>query len=226
MKLKASNGATSPVSKCERWFPWCGMMIDTVSCEVRLDYSRFSGSLARDSLTVDQVNEGAALRVRMKTFVRPRCQCIFFDSFLNGKMMIERNFYQALMLTAVKTVGYVDCLGSSSNENYIIECIEDVISYAFHLIRRRLKNESPQKSSAGESSVESARNECTGALSKGRAIWLGRHAFQSVLQKRRVDYENVIKNLNRKLSNHRETSELKQIARESLKLFDLSRFEL
>eukprot|EP00814_Leptocylindrus_danicus_P010379 CAMPEP_0116040826 /NCGR_PEP_ID=MMETSP0321-20121206/24622_1 /TAXON_ID=163516 /ORGANISM="Leptocylindrus danicus var. danicus, Strain B650" /LENGTH=431 /DNA_ID=CAMNT_0003520779 /DNA_START=439 /DNA_END=1731 /DNA_ORIENTATION=+ len=173
IKLKASNGVISPVSKCERWFPWCGMMIDTVSCEVRLDYSRFSGSLARDSLTVDLVNEGAALNVRMKTFVRPRCQCIFFDSFLNGKMTIERNFYQALMLTAVKTVGYVDCLpgGSSSNEKYIIECIEDVISYAFHLIRRRLINESPQKSSVGERSIKSARNECTGALTKGRAIW-------------------------------------------------------
>lgn len=230
VELKASDGTSALASKCKKWFPWCGMLIDTETCEVQLDYSRFAGSLAHDSLTVDLINEGAALKLRMKTFVRPRCQSIFFDSFLNKKATIERNLYQALTLTAVKTVGYIDCMpgGPACNENYIYECIEDVISYAFQLIRRRLINEIPQKSVlfADQSSIKSPRGEFGDALPKSRAIWLGRHAFQSVLQKRRDDYKIVLQKLNQKLSNHKESSSLKRIARESLKLFDLSRFQL
>ena len=34
------------------FFPWCGFLFDTSSCEVRVDYSRSSGTQAIDSLTV------------------------------------------------------------------------------------------------------------------------------------------------------------------------------
>ena len=74
--------------------------------------------MAIDGLTVDRLNEqGTQLIFRMKSFVRPRCQPLFFDMRLNTVENALLNFYQAMLLGAVKTVGYV-CIGMSGGAKH------------------------------------------------------------------------------------------------------------
>ena len=84
-------------------FSWCGLLIDTSTGEVRIDYSRFAKAKALDSLTVDRCQVGRNLQIRMKTFVRPRCQPILYDSTVNSFEVVVYNFTQMMLLAALKS---------------------------------------------------------------------------------------------------------------------------
>lgn len=221
-------------SNDEGFFAWCGMIFNTKTCEARVDYSRFAGSLAVDGLTVDRLNEqGTKLIFRMKSFVRPRCQPLFFDMRLNTVENALLNFYQAMLLGAVKTVGYV-CIGMSGgakhNPQFIVKCIEDVILYAQALISSRLKAAPPSPSRdkpCGEGDVTRRH------LTLSAAEWLGRHAFRAVIGT--VDPCHGFGDVLGYLSKRREANDkdsatcdsalLCKVANRGLHEFDLGRFD-
>jgi telomerase reverse transcriptase len=159
-------------------FPWCGMLFDTENGEISVDYSRFAGGRATDALTVDRSGgEGQRLDIRMKSFVRPRCQPILFDPRINSTQTAVINFTQVLLLCAVKTVSYVvDGMdgGAEKNGDYIARCIDNVILYTHKLITERLHQENvslaPNRSS----------QECSLHLKRKDAMWLGWSAFRSI----------------------------------------------
>jgi hypothetical protein len=89
-------------------FPWCGFLFDTDTGEVRMDYERFFGGRIRNSLTVDfDGKEGTRMKLRMQSFVVPRCLPILYDSVVNSYENIVTNFYQMMLLAAAKTVEYL-----------------------------------------------------------------------------------------------------------------------
>jgi telomerase reverse transcriptase len=104
-----STGKMEAVQVCRNFFPWCGLLIDTRTCEVTLDYNRFRGSRATDALAIHRTgNEGLNLKKKMKDFVRPRCsQTLLFSSCINGIEMVRLNFYQTFLLCAIKLIHYV-----------------------------------------------------------------------------------------------------------------------
>ena len=159
-------------------FPWCGMLFDTENGEISIDYSRFAGDRATDALTVDRSGgEGRRLDIRMKSFIRPRCQPMLFDPRINSTQTVAVNFSQVILLCAVKTVSYVvDGMdgGAEKNGSYIARCIDNVILYTYKLITERLHQENaslaPNQSS----------QECFLHLKRKDAMWLGWSAFRSI----------------------------------------------
>ena len=222
-------------SNGNEFFAWCGMLFNTKTCEARVDYSRFAGSLAVDGLTADRLGEhGTKLTFRIKSFVRPRCQALLFDLRLNTVENAFLNFYQAMLLGAVKTVGYIRTGlngGVKHNPKFVVGCIEDVISYAQALISSRLKATAapttPQDKYHDESDVSSRH------LSLPAAQWLGRHAFRAILKT--IDPCHGFGDVLFCLSESKEDSKrdsvscnyalLCKVANRALGEFDLSRFE-
>ena len=151
------------------FFPWCGLLINTASCEVTLDNQRFSGQKAIDTVSVHRLgNEGTNLRKAMKGFVRPRCnQQLLFSSRINSIDNVRLNFYQAILLCAIKTVHYIESsditLSSEKTRNYIYESVCDTIQYSFLLITSKLKTDFN--------------------LLWEEALWLGKHAFKTKLKR-------------------------------------------
>jgi len=155
-----------------RLFPWCGMLLDTSSGEVQVDYSRFYEGKASDGLTANRVGrEGEQLMVQMKTFVRPRCLPIFFDSIINSKRVQVINFYQLMVLGAVKTSDYLRTSGMSrtlsTNNSFLLKCIESLIDLAYDLINERL-----------QATVPGAKIDIRRPVS----TWLGWQAFNDVFR--------------------------------------------
>ena len=166
------------------------------------------------------------------SFVRPRCQPRFFDMRLNTVENALLNFYQAMLIGAVKTVGYVRTGmngGAKHNPQFIVKCIEDVISYAQALISSRLKAaaSSPSRDKpCGEGDVTRRH------LTLFAAEWLGRHAFRAVL--RTVDPCHGFGDVLDCLSKRREANEkdsascdyalLCNVANRGVQEFDLGRF--
>lgn len=123
-------------------FPWCGLLFNTSTGEVGIDYSRFANRKAIDGLTIDRSGkEGKLFEIRMKSFVRPRCQALLFDPQINGPEVIRINFHQMMLLSAIKTGEYLHKGlpgGVGKNSHFVVRCIEALVSYAHSLIITRL----------------------------------------------------------------------------------------
>ena len=170
------------------FFPWCGMLFDVHTCEVGIDYSRFETSTNSAKNNPTEKNgknnpaplpaafkSGKDLLYRMKSFVRPRCQPILFDSYVNRKDVVERNFFEMLEFCAKKTMRYITYSlesGVSKNVNYIRHCVQEVIIYSYKLILYLLK-----KSLFGKSNKKVHLN-----FSKQHALRIGNKAFYSVFR--------------------------------------------
>lgn len=227
--LRPKVGPPIFVEKCAGdQFPWCGILFDIKSCETRVNYRRFEGTRARDDLTVDRIKEGRALKKRMTSFIRPRCQTIFYDSLIVSNETAEINFYQAVMLTAVKAIAYLGALPGkvSRNKSYVCYCIDDVILYGFSLIRRRLIRGTTDRM-GDEKRGNSLGRKNIGSMSQKKALWLGRHSFQHVLQKSTTkDYAEIIHYLNCKLCNSGPTYNWRKVAYKASRSFSLERFDM
>jgi hypothetical protein len=183
-KTKVSSNMNNQSKTCENlepartqaedatsdFFPWCGMLFHCCTGEVRVDYSRLLENGSATALTVERATrEGEHLSVQMKGFVRPRCIPILFDSVINTRETQIVNFYQLMVLAAVKTVVYLrssDMMASlQSNVPFFLRSIESTSIYAFNLVGQRLK-------AGGFQSKSSLRRQV--------ALQLGWHAFRDV----------------------------------------------
>lgn len=172
------------VETCHDFFPWCGLLIDTKTCEVSLDYKRFWGIHATDTVVIHRTgNEGLNLKKKMKDFVRPRCcQRLLFSSDVNRIDMIRLNFYQTFLLCAVKLVYYIRSgrgETSTQHQQFIYDSACDTIHFAFSLISSKIKHGDWRTSSSSTN-----RRSLNFQLSWKDALWLGKHAFRHVLRKR------------------------------------------
>jgi hypothetical protein len=125
-------------------FPWCGMLFDTMTGEVLMDYSRFQGGKAGGSLTVQRDgNEGHALLFRMKGFVWPRCAPILYDSSINSFNTVVTNYYQMMLFGAVKTAEYLRSsqLLQQSNPKFLLRLIDDLAEYSTTKIQSNLRKQ-------------------------------------------------------------------------------------
>jgi len=178
---------TIPSFSC-RLFPWCGMLFDPSTGEVRNDYSRFAAILGRDSLTVQLVSqEGVHLLRQMKLFIRPRCLPILFDPSINTLPTQGINFYQLVLFAAVKTAEYLASINSSThrtsdgrnrcacpNAHFLTGGIETTIKHAHSLIQGRLQK-------AHKEMLE-AEHQLRNLLKSEMALWLGWQAFYDVFR--------------------------------------------
>ncbi|KAL7479443.1 hypothetical protein ACHAW6_005173, partial [Cyclotella cf. meneghiniana] len=167
---------TGDPNKDTNVFPWCGLLINTKTCEISLDHERFCGSLATDNVTVHRSGkEGSALLKKMQDFVKPRChQQLLFSSFINSPNTVRVNFYQTFMICAIKTTHYLKTAGvnmSPKKGDFVYNAVCDTIHYAFLLISSRTRDTSGQ----------AARNEFASKLSLKDAFWLGKRAFYTVI---------------------------------------------
>jgi telomerase reverse transcriptase len=74
-----------------KFMPWCGLLIDESTLEVRADYDRLCGSSLLDGL---RVFKRADLRKRLINFLCPKCHPIFFHPRLNTSFTALLNYYQ------------------------------------------------------------------------------------------------------------------------------------
>jgi len=123
-------------------FPWCGLLFDRSTGEVHVDYSRFAHRNAIHGLTIDRFSdEGKTFEIRIKSFVRPRCQSLLFDPEINSPDVIASNFYQMMMLSAIKSGEYLRnglSGGASKNPIFLVRCIDNLVRYSHRLITSRI----------------------------------------------------------------------------------------
>lgn len=171
VKLRDTSEEVVVLSSQECMFPWCGMLFDTTTGEVSIDYSRFHGGKARESLTVQRDgNEGDALLCTMKGFVRPRCIPILYDSSINSFSRVVKNYYQTMLFGAVKTAEYLRSSQflQDSNPKFLLRLIDDLAEFSTKQIKSNLqKQRLPDRS-------------CKFVLGQSTTDWLSWRSFHEV----------------------------------------------
>ena len=194
-------------------FSWCGMCFNVITGEVGVDYSRFHRGRGRDTLTVEHAkNQGSRLKIAMKTFVRPRCLPIFFDSSINTSKTQRINFYQLHVLSAVRTVDYIRSSSLlrtlESNLSFLSACIDSTIAYSVSLVASRLRHcGAPQ----------------TMQISRSHANWLGWMAYHDVLC-RFSEFQTLVGRLQERLKNQPVPSHVHKSASEGKRRIQIDCF--
>jgi len=224
-----SLGIAKTVSKGgngNEYFSWCGLLFNTCTGAVHVDYERFSTGRAVDSVVMNKSgSEGLGFLSKMRYFVQPRTLSILYDLRINTVHDILLNYSQAIILCAIKAHAYLSKMddGYEKNPAFILSVIESTIDYFYSTIRLRLKG----NRNAVES-VECIRQESPIVLfaknfSRSTAKWLGLHIFASTWAKI-LHNEHVavlmITNRYRRLS-IRDVHSLRMITDEAMAIFDL-----
>ena len=221
----------------QRFFPWCGMLFDTRTGAVRIDYSRFHFGKARDTITVDYSCKEKSLHhqvlTQLQIYVRPRCLPILFDSLINGHNVQCINYYQLFFFAAVKLAFYLDdyatyrggiCQtrqkGPTVAIDYavLLDSVESTITFAYRLVSSRVAQQK-EKHQPFSSNQQLQHEVGYFSLKRERATWLGWKAVHDVfvrLERFQIFYEHIFYRLSQlSVTTERPSKQLIRLVRQA-----------
>lgn len=163
-----------------RFIPWCGLLFDSETLEVRGDYERYAsaGTRLRDSLSIEQDwQPGRLFLERAASCFRPKLHPILLDAQINSSTTVALNVYQAALLTCLKMCAYARVL-SVRNEAFFEELVDMVVTNF-----ARTVNWSATKRTA-------TLLKCRMPVSRVEVRYLVAHAFSTALA-RRLDIKSL-----------------------------------
>jgi telomerase reverse transcriptase len=193
----------------QRFFPWCGLLIDMMDLSILADYTRYSGTALRDSLTVDKGrNPGVNFVHKMLRLAKSRSHIMYNDTSLNSPHTVHLNIYRSFLITAAKMHYYLEGWGVdvSKNGKFLHNTIRKMIQYTYAVIIQSSKNK-VSRAHGGKCDVH-----------KAHVLWLGKHAFHAVLKKFEVYESSLLRLLAFELAlprNRRIRHRFKRLVKES-----------
>ena len=187
------------------YIPWCGLLIDCLTLEIMVDYSRYSGEFVRESMNLPLGRKvWTRLPDRICGFIKPKCAAIFYDESINSKVTVRANVFQLFLMAAMKTHSYVVAASATPGCNQIApialyRAIERAVRFGQVLIQRQ---------------TASARANCgsLGRISNRHVEFLATKAFLQILGRKQTRYTRVLQLLNSRLT----ASDMKRASRNAL----------
>ncbi|TCD64911.1 hypothetical protein EIP91_003447 [Steccherinum ochraceum] len=199
-------------------FPWCGYLINMRDLSVSVDYSRFHPTYLSDSLTVDTGRKAATTFLnKMLQLVKSRGHIIYTDAHLNTGHVIYCNVYRNFMSVAMKMHYYLRSwkLDIAKSSRFLQKSIHQIIVYAHAAMKNKAEHKIAKASSAQFD------------VQKIQVLWLGTHAFHTVLSRKAHVYTQVLKALEFELSlprYRRFKRRFRAVTKDGLEMFTLLTF--
>ncbi|GJE88721.1 telomerase reverse transcriptase [Phanerochaete sordida] len=174
------------VDPAQRYFPWCGLLIDMRDLSVSKDYSRYNDTFLSDSLTVDRSRRpGARFTQKMLQLSQFTSHIIFSDPALNTADTVHRNIYQNFLISAMKMHHYIHSwkLDAEKHASFLLSTIHQMIRYTHSTMRNKAQGR-VSRAVGGQFITE-----------RNVVVWLGTHAFHAVLSRKSHGYDRVLKSL-------------------------------
>ncbi|XP_067323658.1 telomerase reverse transcriptase [Anolis sagrei] len=159
-------------------FPWCGLLIDTRTLEVYCDYSSYSCTSIRSSLSFNSsVKAGVSMKNKLLAVLKLKCHNVFVDLQINSLRTVCINVYKILLLQAYRFHACVLQLPFNqkikSNPSFFLGIISETASCCFCVLKTK---------NSGISSP----------LTYKAVQWLCYHAFSVKLAIHRVIYKCLL----------------------------------
>ncbi|XP_075068775.1 telomerase reverse transcriptase isoform X2 [Mixophyes fleayi] len=127
-------------------FRWCGLLLDTKTLEVYCDYSSYSCTSIRSSLTFcHSAAAGENLRNKLLRVLRLKCHRLFLDLKINSLRTVCINVYKILLLQAYRFHACVTQLPFNqsvrNNPSFFLTVISDMAPCLYTILKA--KNRAP-----------------------------------------------------------------------------------
>ncbi|XP_074135268.1 telomerase reverse transcriptase [Sminthopsis crassicaudata] len=166
-------------------FPWCGLLLDTRTLNVFCDYSNYSRTSIRTSLSFDHsVKAGRNMRNKLVAVLRMKCHGLFLDLQVNCLQTVYINIYKIFLLQAYRFHACVLKLPFNQqvrkNPGFFLSVISDIASCCYSILKA--KNPGVTLGARGAS----------GPFPFEAARWLCYHAFLNKLVNHRIVYKCLL----------------------------------
>jgi telomerase reverse transcriptase len=182
-----------------RCVAWCGLLIDSETLEIKVDYTRYSGDWAREAVTVPgKLGSGKAkpfehLGRRVVAYLRPKCVVILYDHSINSPSTARLNVYQSFLLAAVKLHCYVAAASDAGHRGgpspaIVHAAIVSGIKYMEGAVRHHM------------AVARATHHGAKGRIQKSHVKYLGLTAFVKILTRKQTRHARALRMLRRDLS--------------------------
>ncbi|XP_013361352.1 PREDICTED: telomerase reverse transcriptase [Chinchilla lanigera] len=166
-------------------FPWCGLLLDTRTLEVRCDYTSYARTSIRASLTFDHgVRAGWNMRRKLLAVLRLKCHGLFLDLQVNSLRTVLINVYKIFLLQAYRFHACVLQLPFhqpvSKNPAFFLGIISDSASCCYSLLK------------AKNAGLPLGAKGATGLFPAEAAQWLCHQAFVLKLGRHCASYKCLL----------------------------------
>ncbi|QDS67468.1 hypothetical protein FKW77_000863 [Venturia effusa] len=171
-------------------FPYCGLMIDSGTLDIKKKPATRISSNVADSLTVEHASiPGRTFRRKALNALKIQMHGMFFDSSFNSLDTVLSNLYTAFKDAALRCFYYMKNLSTSSQPSFVTvkNTVEDLTKLAFTMIRRKRN----QRRTAWQS------YDCV--VRRSQTAWLASKAFSDVFGWKQTKHRVLLDWLHRSL---------------------------
>ncbi|KAM9199838.1 telomerase reverse transcriptase isoform 2-T2 [Mergus octosetaceus] len=171
-----------------RLIPWCGLLLDTQTLEVYCDYSSYSCTSIRSSLSFNSNRTaGKNMKHKLLAVLKLKCHGLFLDLQINSLKTVFINVYKIFLLQAYRFHACVIQLPFNqkvrNNPDFFLRVIAENASCCYSMLKA--KNPGFTLGNRGAS----------GMFPSEAAEWLCYHAFTLKLSNHKVVYKCLLKPL-------------------------------
>ncbi|KFQ59842.1 Telomerase reverse transcriptase, partial [Pelecanus crispus] len=171
-----------------RLIPWCGLLLDIQTLEVYCDYSSYTCTSIRSSLSFNSSRTaGKNMKYKLITVLKLKCHCLFLDLQINSLRTVFINVYKIFLLQAYRFHACVLQLPFNqqvrNNPYFFLRIISETASCCYAILK------------AKNAGVALGNKGASGVFPSEAAEWLCYHAFTVKLANHKVVYKCLLKPL-------------------------------
>ncbi|XP_075271408.1 telomerase reverse transcriptase [Opisthocomus hoazin] len=171
-----------------RLIPWCGLLLDIQTLEVYCDYSSYTCTSIRSSLSFNSSRTaGKNMKYKLITVLKLKCHCLFLDLQINSLRTVFINIYKIFLLQAYRFHACVLQLPFNqqvrNNPYFFLRIISETASCCYSILK------------AKNAGVALGNKGASGVFPSEAAEWLCYHAFTVKLANHKVIYKCLLKPL-------------------------------
>uniref|UniRef100_A0A8C8BBC0 Telomerase reverse transcriptase n=1 Tax=Otus sunia TaxID=257818 RepID=A0A8C8BBC0_9STRI len=171
-----------------RLIPWCGLLLDIQTLEVYCDYSSYTCTSIRSSLSFNSSRTaGKNMKYKLITVLKLKCHCLFLDLQINSLRTVFINIYKIFLLQAYRFHACVLQLPFNqqvrNNPYFFLRIISETASCCYSILK------------AKNAGVVLGNKGASGVFPSEAAEWLCYHAFMVKLANHKVVYKCLLKPL-------------------------------
>ncbi|KAM9303720.1 telomerase reverse transcriptase [Morus bassanus] len=171
-----------------RLIPWCGLLLDIQTLEVYCDYSSYTCTSIRSSLSFNSSRTaGKNMKYKLITVLKLKCHCLFLDLQINSLRTVFINIYKIFLLQAYRFHACVLQLPFNqqvrNNPYFFLRIISETASCCYGILK------------AKNAGVALGNKGASGMFPSEAAEWLCYHAFTVKLANHKVVYKCLLKPL-------------------------------
>ncbi|XP_065523856.1 telomerase reverse transcriptase isoform X1 [Lathamus discolor] len=168
--------------------PWCGLLFDIQTLEVYCDYSSYSYTSIRSSLSFNSSRTaGKNMKYKLTAVLKLKCHSLFLDLKINNLRTVLVNIYQIFLLQAYRFHACVLQLPFNqqvrNNPYFFLRIISETASCCYSILKAKNKG------------IALGKKGASGMFPSEAAEWLCYNAFTVKLANHKVIYACLLKPL-------------------------------